>query len=828
MGSKAVLRFQGSLEQGFRVILSVRDRQGAEVTEVSGALPAAPELATALATWRQKHRQGLGNSRITVESITVETGSLAQLEACRGAGRQLQQCLLAWLESLAFQRVDRRLREALTPGEAAELVIRTDDPRLHQLPWHCWELVERYPLIEVIFGGEPEQVSAQRSNSNEVRILSILGDRRNIDTEKDRQVLKALPNTNVTFLVEPTRRDINDSLWEQSWDILFFAGHSHSKDQQGYLSLNAEESLTIKELRYGLKEAIAHGLQLAIFNSCDGLGIAYELEQLHIPQLIVMREPVPDEVAQAFLKYFLGAYAGGKPLYPALREARERLQSLETEYPWATWLPVLFQNPASQAPTWQQLQAVPPMSSTSSADSRSQLLNQVHHGSAESATISDVPRPNRPRITAAKVQQILRATGMRLGVGLAFSLAAVGLRYSGLLQTAELAVLDHFHRLQASEPEDDRILVVEIDEDFRQAQIELDPEGRSLTDSTLLELLTSIDKYEPAVIGLDLYRPQATNLQPLVQQYAQNERLIGVCKHSDSDQVAGIASPPKLPSDRQSFSDVPLATADSVARLQLLSATIPGSSPCNSDYSLSGALAYEYFSAKGLELDLNSESNIWRWGQTRFKHIGAAQFVKSSQTYARYGPFSNLKVAGHQLLLNYRLHQRSASQSKDPTQAFLRIKASKVLAGEVNKAVIQDKIILIGVTAPSSDDRWQTPFRTREGEPLEIPGVYLQAQMTSQILSAVEQDRLIWRCLPWTIDALLIVAVGLATALVFPSQRKAASALAIAGFTGILYVTSSGAIALTGIYLPLVPALLASWGASLGCIAQHQARLRQP
>jgi hypothetical protein len=47
------------------------------------------------------------------------------------------------------------------------------------------------------------------------------------------------------------------------------------------------------------------------------LGLARELEQLHIPQLIVMREPVPDVVAQAFLKYFLHSFASGKPLYQA-------------------------------------------------------------------------------------------------------------------------------------------------------------------------------------------------------------------------------------------------------------------------------------------------------------------------------------------------------------------------------------------------------------------------------------------------------------------------------------------------------------------------------
>ncbi len=63
------------------------------------------------------------------------------------------------------------------------------------------------------------------------------------------------------------------------------------------------DALTIADLKYGLKKAIRHGLQLAIFNSCDGLGLAYQLEDLHIPYIIVMREPVEDKVAREFLKH---------------------------------------------------------------------------------------------------------------------------------------------------------------------------------------------------------------------------------------------------------------------------------------------------------------------------------------------------------------------------------------------------------------------------------------------------------------------------------------------------------------------------------------------
>ena len=99
-------------------------------------------------------------------------------------------------------------------------------------------------------------------------------------------------------------------------------------------------------------------MKQAIFNSCDGLGLAQQLQDLHIPQVIVMREPVPDVVAQEFLKHFLSEFSSGQSLYAAMRLARERLQGLEEEYPCATWLPTICQNPAESSMIWSHLALV--------------------------------------------------------------------------------------------------------------------------------------------------------------------------------------------------------------------------------------------------------------------------------------------------------------------------------------------------------------------------------------------------------------------------------------------------------------------------------------
>ncbi|PZO11377.1 MAG: hypothetical protein DCF25_19485 [Leptolyngbya foveolarum] len=69
-----------------------------------------------------------------------------------------------------------------------------------------------------------------------------------------------------------------------------------------------------------------HGLTLAIFNSCDGLGLAKYLSQaiapISVPYIIVMREAVPDAVAQTFLKYFLAAFSGVVQKLPILGHTR--------------------------------------------------------------------------------------------------------------------------------------------------------------------------------------------------------------------------------------------------------------------------------------------------------------------------------------------------------------------------------------------------------------------------------------------------------------------------------------------------------------------------
>lgn len=116
--------------------------------------------------------------------------------------------------------------------------------------------------------------------------------------------------------------------------------------------------MTVQEFKNALRKAIENGLQLAIFNSCHGLGLANQIEELRIPQIIVMRERVLDKAAQDFLQHFLAAFSGCETrkcasLHSAVREARLKLEDTWNKTcPGTSWLPVICQNPAVEPLTW--------------------------------------------------------------------------------------------------------------------------------------------------------------------------------------------------------------------------------------------------------------------------------------------------------------------------------------------------------------------------------------------------------------------------------------------------------------------------------------------
>ncbi|MEL6879986.1 MAG: pentapeptide repeat-containing protein [Cyanobacteria bacterium J06607_10] len=347
--------------------------------ECTGSLPSSAQVFTHYQQWKDSYRQylsaGSASSRISSPPAQVTNVSIGQLQQrLKQRSAQLRNSFNQWLTASEFGPVKETLLEHLSAHDSIRFVLSANDAQLWQLPWQSWNLLERYPhaaltLSPYAYQQNHSQMPARlmtpavcsdaaptaAAQTAAIKILAVVGNSDGLDTHTDCQLLEQLSHTQVTILTEPSRQTLNDCLWSQPWDILFFAGHSNSHQGEGYLQLNATDSLSLPDIRFALKKACQRGLQLAIFNSCDGIGLAQHLSDLALPQMIVMREPVCDAIAQTFLKNLLTAFTSGQPLPQAVRAAQEQLQGLEDRFLCATWLPILCQ-PATTAPlTWQQL-----------------------------------------------------------------------------------------------------------------------------------------------------------------------------------------------------------------------------------------------------------------------------------------------------------------------------------------------------------------------------------------------------------------------------------------------------------------------------------------
>lgn len=761
MGKLVVLKIgEGSFEQGFPVTIQIGDENARPVVEIIGELPPNPEIPRNYHRWQSIYRNlKLPSRPIGLPKQLIQTPSL---EDCQQITEELKVSFNTWLSSNSFRSIREKWLEKLISTDKIRVLLQTKDLRLQKLPWHLWDLLERYPHTEIALSAPAyEQVNRVASTSDQVKILAILGNSQGIDTQADKKLLELLPNADITFLVEPQSQDLTDQLWEQHWQILFFAGHSSTVETNvsGKIYINQTESLTISQLKYGLKKAVQRGLQLAIFNSCDGLGLAWEFADLQIPQIIVMREPVPDRVAQQFLKYFLAAFAQGEPLYLAVRQARERLQGLENQFPCATWLPVICQNPAEMPLAWREL----------------------------SGNTTNILTP----IKSATHRQ---SFSLMLLLSMAIAGLLMGVRYLGVLQPLELSAFDQLLRSRPQEKPDSRLLVVTIAEEDVQAQPESERRG-SLSDKSLAQLLEKLAIHQPQIIGLDIYREQTLGkYDPQLDKWIrQSDRFVSVCRVSNPQTGKDSVAPPKeVATDSLGFSNA-IKDADNVVRRHYLALTPPPASSCQASYSLSVQLALRYLYSKGIKLEFTPDG-MWQLGKLKFKPLEA-----------HTGGYQGIDALGHQILLNYR-------SSPSPNEIAPQITLQDAIAGKLNAAAVKGRIVLIGTTAKSFQDYWSTPY-IWQGNVQELPGVILQAQMVSQLLSAALDGRpLLWSWSIWGEVIWIWLWSVIGCLLAWYIRRVDYLVLTATIASVVLYGSCLIILILFSGWIPLVPAALA-----LGC-----------
>jgi CHASE2 domain-containing sensor protein len=725
-----------------------------------GELPAATSLLQDFQDWQQSYLDLDLSSRLEANLGQITNISNVDLLAkCQIAAQKSLDSFNRWLNAESFHQIREQLARKVNPDERVRFVLKIDDPQLHRLPWQVADIFSRYNSTEVVLSSPQfEKIEQLTSATSGVRILAILGNSKGINVEADRQTLAKLPDAKVEFLVEPQRQQINDRLWEQPWDILFFAGHSSSsKDNTtGQIYINQTDKLNLEELRYGLKKAIANGLKIAIFNSCDGLGLAKALSDLKIPQVIVMREPVPDRVAQSFLTAFLTLYANGNSFYRSVREAREKLQGLEDKFPCATWLPTVYQHGTTHAPTWEELQG------------------------------------------AGKTRK--RHLQVALLTSLATAIAISAIRFVGILQPLELNAFDLTMRSRPSEVQDRRILVVKVTQEDveRQKQQKELQNASSLSNSSLNRLLELLEKHHPQIIGIDTFLNREIPAKyAAINNSLTSGNLVPVCKVKSSADRDLEISPP-IGANLVSFADT-IADRDGTMRRHLLSMDAqPGN--CNAPYAISTMLAYQYLQAQSQPIDLKIHANTLQLGTKQFEFLTA-----------HTGGYQQFDSRGYQMLVNYRSNDSltAAIPSISLGEIFTLSDPQKL------KELIADKIVLIGTTDSSFKDISKTPYEPINTDPCPeyggsqcIPGVFLQAQMTSQLISAALKNRPLFWAHPFWIDTSIVLVFATTGALLAWGVPRSWVLVSLGG--GIVAILCGGSVmllAIFGYWFPLIPAI---------------------
>ncbi len=370
---------------------------------------------------------------------------------------------------------------------------------------------------------------------------------------------------------------------------------------------------------------------------------------------------------------------------------------------------------------------------------------------------------------------------------LGITVFGLGLRQLGWLQRWELRAYDQMMLLRPSEPPDKRILLVTVTQKDLQKYSKY---SNPLPDETINQLLKKLQSYQPRVIGLDITRPQQTNLAAGTSK----KKIIAACVFK-TDYQPEIPPPPNF-SDGYNigFSDlIPDNKIDNVVRRGLLSSLPPlQSSSCDTDHSFASTLAINYLE----KFDYGFKDKGFYIGKVFFPPL-----KKNS------GGYIKIDNSGSQILINYRNHLNVAQT----------VTLTQVLTDKVNPNLIKDRLVIIGISDRSEDSGLRTPYSTFR-EPPAIPRVFIHAQITSQMISAVLDRRpLMWYFPEWLEFAWIwgwsLVGGVLAWKVRRPVFLLIVSGVTVTGLVGICYL-----LILQAGWVPVVPPALALVFTAIGVL----------
>ncbi|MFB2881311.1 CHASE2 domain-containing protein [Floridanema aerugineum] len=349
-------------------------------------------------------------------------------------------------------------------------------------------------------------------------------------------------------------------------------------------------------------------------------------------------------------------------------------------------------------------------------------------------------RPNNSPISYRPViLASIGVTALILGLRQGVTLSLPGIRLALKMEALELGTYDQFVRLatrstnlesDSAKKADPRLLVVAITEQ------DIQNLGQwPIPDGKMAQLLRVLEKHKPRVIGLDIYRdlPVAPGHDKLVKYLGKSDRLVAICKLSDSNSP-GVAPPKALSPKQVGFSDLIIDTDGVIRRALLFARKEQGK--CTTFSAFSYQLASRYLAFEGIEpFKATSAGELgFRSRKTAAKgtKIKPVVFLPLD---ANAGGYQGVDVGGYQILLKYDSAENVARQ----------VTLTQVLNEQVPEEWIRDRVVLIGAVAASIDDAFYTPYSAAQTQQHKMPGVVVHAQIVNQIISAVLDGR----TLPW-------------------------------------------------------------------------------
>ncbi|NJO64349.1 MAG: CHASE2 domain-containing protein [Richelia sp. RM2_1_2] len=224
-------------------------------------------------------------------------------------------------------------------------------------------------------------------------------------------------------------------------------------------------------------------------------------------------------------------------------------------------------------------------------------------------------------------------------------------------------------------------------------------------------------------------------------------------------------------------------------------------------FSLPLMLAQKYLENKGIALDkVEGDDYGMKFGSTtlvRFK--------------ANSGSYINADAGGTQMLINFRNHP----------QPFKIVSLQDILEKKVESDLIRNKIVLIGVTTPSIKD-YVTSTAIKNRPSALIYGVEVHAHIVSQIISAVENERVLLKAW-WEVgEYVWIIAWGCIGIVLARTIRSPLKLLLIVIVTCSLLIWFSYQLLILGWWILVVPTLVIFIinGLLLAAFYQYEEKLR--